>query len=67
MREGEDGCDKIALDADEGFFTHVARQLVDGRCTSKLGSSEDIVHPSADDLAGELYGDVHCVMRGPSA
>lgn len=32
---------KIALDADGYAFKHVARQLPDGKWTSKLGSLED--------------------------
>lgn len=36
--------------------THAARQLADGRWTSKLGSSIDIVHSVPDDLAGPAYG-----------
>lgn len=59
----EPGFEKIALYAFVGQFTHVARQLDDGRWTSKLGNAETITHPSPDNLAGGLYGNVHCVMR----
>ncbi len=38
------GVEKIALFADERGFTHVARQLPNGRWTSKLGSDCDIEH-----------------------
>ena len=40
----ERGVEKIALFADEGRFTHVARQLDSGRWTSKLGEDCDIEH-----------------------
>lgn len=39
-----EGMEKIALFADERTWTHVARQLPDGRWTSKLGSDCDIEH-----------------------
>ena len=42
--ESEDGIEKAALFADERGFTHVARQLANGRWTSKLGSDRDIEH-----------------------
>ena len=63
----EPGYDKVALYARDGEWQHAARQLEDGRWTSKLGPFEDITHPSLQDLAGELYGSVHCIMRRPSA
>ena len=40
----ERGVEKIAIFADEGRFTHVARQLDSGRWTSKLGTDCDIEH-----------------------
>lgn len=39
-----DGIEKVALYADEENVAHVARQLPDGRWTSKLGSDCDIEH-----------------------
>ena len=62
----ESGYDKVALYALEGIWQHAARQLDDGRWTSKLGPFEDITHPSPEDLTGELYGEVHCIMRRPN-
>ena len=49
FEECEDGelrtdLEKAALFADERGFTHVARQLPNGRWTSKLGSDRDIEH-----------------------
>jgi hypothetical protein len=42
----EDGVEKITIFVDdEGGFSHVALQLVDGWWSSKLGFYEDISHP----------------------
>ena len=62
----ETGYEKVAIYARNGLWEHAARQLDDGRWTSKIGEFEDITHPSPEDLAGELYGNVHCIMRRPS-
>ena len=64
--ERETGYDKVAVYARDGRWTHAARQLENGQWTSKLGPDEDITHPSPRNLAGELYGSVHCIMRRPS-
>lgn len=61
----EAGYVKVALYAKEGNWTHAARQLENGRWTSKLGVYEDIEHNAPDDLCGDLYGEVHCIMRRP--
>ena len=63
----EPGYQKIALYAFVGQFAHVARQLEDGRWTSKLGNREVITHPLLSSLAESFYGNVHCIMRRPSA
>ena len=59
------GYEKIALYAFVGRFTHAARQLDDGRWTSKLGKGAVIIHPSPANLAGGFYGNVHCIMHRP--
>jgi len=59
----EAGYVKVALYAKEGNWTHAARQLENGRWTSKLGIYEDIEHAAPQDLCGGLYGQVHSVMR----
>ena len=61
--ELESGYEKVALYAQDGEWTHAARQLENGRWTSKLGMMEDIAHTTPNGLNGDLYGDVHCVMR----
>jgi hypothetical protein len=53
--EPEPGYEKIALYEKAGVPTHAARQLPDGRWTSKLGSAHDIAH-SLDALTGTVYG-----------
>lgn len=53
------GWDLIAIFSRDGAnYTHVARQLPDGRWTSKLGNLEDIAHDHCAALAGDEYGQV---------
>jgi hypothetical protein len=60
----EDGYDKIAIYADANSTPqHVARQLNDGRWTSKLGNWVDITHARAEDLENSDYGVVQIYMR----
>ena len=57
---------RIALYATTtGTPTHAARQLPDGRWTSKLGRWEDIEH-RLPDLEGESYGAVVQIMKRPT-
>ena len=53
----EDGYEKVAIYARDGELTHAARQLRDGRWTSKLGKYEDIEHDSLEALYGDGYGE----------
>lgn len=62
--ELEPGYEKIALFARADVPTHAARQLRNGRWTSKLGRLEDIEH-DLHALAGDLYGDVALVLKRP--
>jgi len=65
--EPELGFEKIALFAnDKGEPKHAARQLPNGRWTSKLGKMEDIEH-DLHDLTGTVYGSVVLVMKRPVA
>lgn len=60
----EDGFEKVAVyRGRDGFPSHMARQLLDGRWTSKLGTSFDIVHSGVGDVEGKDYGQVWCVLR----
>ena len=59
----EPGFEKVALYGDGQFYTHAARQLPDGKWTSKLGKDVDIEHDTPHDVAGGLYGDEMQVMK----
>jgi hypothetical protein len=59
------GFQKVALFANaNGVPTHAARQLPDGRWTSKLGAAQDITH-QLDDVGGADYGEPRLFMRRP--
>lgn len=59
----EAGWEKIALFADaNGAPTHAARQLPNGRWTSKIGKLEDIEH-ALHDLEGQEYGQVVQIVK----
>lgn len=60
----ESGFEKIALFADDNVPEHAARQLPNGRWTSKLGELEDIEH-GLHDLEGVEYGKVVMLMKRP--
>lgn len=58
----ETNVEKLAIYATpDGKPQHVARQLPNGRWTSKLGRLEDIEH-ELEGLNGNLYGTVHTFM-----
>ncbi len=58
------GVEKIAIYADyKNQFTHVARQLDNGKWTSKLGDWEDIEHDTLDALSGDFYGKPFIIME----
>jgi hypothetical protein len=61
----EPGVEKIVIYENEsGGCDHVARQLPDGRWTSKIGPDEDISHESPASLSGDFYGrSVHFMAR----
>ena len=57
----ETGYEKIVLFArmnPDGVLapTHAARQLPNGRWTSKIGQCEDIEHQQVEDVNGPTYG-----------
>ena len=58
----EPGTEKLAVYARQTLPTHVARQLSNGRWTSKLGPLEDIEH-TLDGLVGTEYGSVVLIMK----
>ncbi len=64
--ELEPGFEKVALFTLAGVPKHAARQLGNGRWTSKLGPKQDIEH-ALHDLTGLLYGSVALIMKRPAA
>lgn len=59
----EAGFEKVAIYVgSNGIVTHMARQLPDGRWTSKLGEGVDIAH-MLEGIAGERYGEVAKILR----
>jgi hypothetical protein len=62
----EPGFEKVALYALGGAPKHAARQLPNGRWTSKLGELEDVEH-TLDGLNGVWYGSVVEILRRPCA
>jgi hypothetical protein len=48
----EPGFLKVALYGTGLTYTHAARQLADGKWTSKLGKGEDIEHDSSNNMFG---------------
>ncbi len=59
----EVGYQKIAIYIDSsGIPTHAARQLANGKWTSKLGWLEDIEH-ELDGLVGDRYGVVGQILK----
>ena len=62
----EPGFEKVALYVDEhGRGTHSAKQLKNGKWTSKLGPDEDIEHNTLSALVGTKLGKIGCVLRRP--
>ena len=48
----EAGIEKIAIYADGPHYEHVARQLENGKWTSKMGKAERIEHDAPENLEG---------------
>lgn len=61
----EPGTAKVAIYADieADAWTHAARQLPNGRWTSKLGDFEDIEHDTLEGLEGGVYMNLNCIMK----
>lgn len=57
------GVEKIAIYADAIGYTHAARQLPDGRWTSKLGKLQDIAHATLANLIAGRYGTLAQIME----
>ena len=62
----EPGIEKVAIYAGaDGEPTHMARQLENGKWTSKLGYDEDIEHDTLESLECPVYGMVAAILRRP--
>lgn len=61
----ENGFEKVAIYAKAGKPTHVARQLMNGEWTSKLGQDVDITHVKLSCLEGGIYGHVQVFLKRP--
>ena len=60
----EDGFEKLAIYLDEARVPqHVARQLPNGKWTSKLGDDLDLEHNSLRALEGDCYGSATAFMK----
>lgn len=61
-----EGYEKVCIYTDRrGNVTHMARQLVDGSWTSKLGEEVDISHDSPQVLEGGAYGTASVYLQRP--
>jgi hypothetical protein len=58
--------ENVAIYAADGKPTHAARQMLDGRWTSKLGRDIDIAH-SLPGLEGPAYGQIAAYLKRPSS
>ncbi|MGS1060507.1 DUF7689 domain-containing protein [Burkholderia glumae] len=56
----EEGFEKVVIYAQGGLAKHMARQLPDGKWTSKLGAEHDVSHGQDWHLSGDIYGE--CVQ-----
>lgn len=73
--EWEPGVLEVAIYGDDEGYTHAARQIADGRWTSKIGKLQDIEHDSLEALTSmaswmgteqdRAYGKVVQIMRRP--
>lgn len=62
----EEGYDKVAIYIDEGGEpSHAARQVENGKWTSKLGDREDIEHSTPECLESDSYGKVKVILKRP--
>jgi hypothetical protein len=61
----EPGFEKVAVYARSGVPTHVARQLADGRWSSKLGWDCTVSHATPGGVEGVIYGAVVAYLRRP--
>ena len=63
----EVGYEKVAIYGHGIEWFHAARQLENGKGSSKMGNYEDIEHDTLGCLVSEIYGQVLCLMKRPRA
>ncbi len=63
----EDQFEKVAIYGETGDYTHAARELPNGKWTSKLGRNQDIEHDNPEALVGGDYGQIVGFMKRPLA
>ncbi len=63
--DAEPGFEKAAVYAKGGTPTHVARQLISGRWSSKLGADCVVSHATPAGVEGAVYGAVVAYLRRP--
>lgn len=62
----EPGFEKVAIYVKpDGEPRHMARQLNNGKWTSKLGGYKDIVHENLEGLEGNIYGSLTKILKRP--
>ena len=62
--DAEKGYEKVAIFVDDqGVPKHAAKQLPNGRWTSKLGEEWDIEHRTLAGLSGKIYGNPKQALR----
>jgi hypothetical protein len=63
----EPGFERVAVYGIGQFYSHAARQLPNGKWSSKLGKYVDIEHDFASDVAGGAYGELLHFLKRQSA
>jgi len=61
----EPGFEKVAVYERAGVPTHAARQLADGRWSSKLGRDCLVSHTTPAGIEGAVYGFVTVILKRP--
>jgi hypothetical protein len=59
----DEGFEKVVLYGNSLWYLHAARQLSNGKWTSKLGRDVDIEHDLPQDVADGVYGTLIHFMR----
>ena len=59
----QEGFIKIAIYLEGNEFKHVARQLANGKWTSKIGDWEDVEHDTLQVLFGDFYGTQVIILK----